>query len=381
MNPEQNPTPLVQEPKNHNHKFIFIFISVFTLLLISAFCVWYFQIRGEEVVSEVKTEVVDGTADWKTYRNEQYGFEFKYPQEWLLQTYKNPESRVILSVNNKTYNNKDLFFTIHDFGPGVGTQTIEKWRSSHSYSDMYFREVIISGDKILEDYQSECAGEHGQCSNSIVIGFNSDKFFQRKLSISLYIDDEEKINNSDIYNKYRQEVETIEKLLSTFKFIDKTENDFLYPSLDWKKDILDKEDYFKVISDNGTYRGNAEYSSNEYQPAGVVYVTKVKLAKDERIDFYGFYQKYFEKNNWVSFREDVSSLKISLTPASADGVTGGVWGAFKIDGDKVKYIGLSSNYLKYNNMSQDGPMEISCPCEVELKVFISDEFSLDKLKI
>lgn len=36
---------------------------------------WYWQ----------KTNQVDGeTANWKTYRNEKYGFEFKYPSSWQL---------------------------------------------------------------------------------------------------------------------------------------------------------------------------------------------------------------------------------------------------------------------------------------------------------
>lgn len=30
-------------------------------------------------------KVVDGTADWQTYKNEEYGFEFKYPAEWKIE--------------------------------------------------------------------------------------------------------------------------------------------------------------------------------------------------------------------------------------------------------------------------------------------------------
>ncbi|MEQ1499818.1 MAG: PsbP-related protein [Parcubacteria group bacterium] len=84
MDPQQIQPPLSPQPQlQNNHKFIWVLVSVFVLLLISAVCVWYFQIREQkQMVSEVENEVVDVTAGWKTYRNEEYGFELSFNDDW-----------------------------------------------------------------------------------------------------------------------------------------------------------------------------------------------------------------------------------------------------------------------------------------------------------
>jgi hypothetical protein len=45
------------------------------------------EIKKEEIISNEKT---DETADWKTYRNEEYGFEMKYPNDWEIEIPQDP---------------------------------------------------------------------------------------------------------------------------------------------------------------------------------------------------------------------------------------------------------------------------------------------------
>ncbi len=49
-------------------------------------------------VTEPAKSVVDETADWQTYRNEEYGFEFKYPTGWFIYSDRTEAQTRIIQV-------------------------------------------------------------------------------------------------------------------------------------------------------------------------------------------------------------------------------------------------------------------------------------------
>jgi hypothetical protein len=76
-----------------NHKPLFL-TAVLIVLLAIAGAFWYMQQRQVavnqpvvtdpvgEASAQVEPETSVDTSDWKTYRNEEYGFEMKYPKEY-----------------------------------------------------------------------------------------------------------------------------------------------------------------------------------------------------------------------------------------------------------------------------------------------------------
>ena len=60
---------------------LIIFLIVF-FLAAGFFTYQWWQIKGEEELEVVEEKVINETANWKTYRNDEIGFEIRLPPEW-----------------------------------------------------------------------------------------------------------------------------------------------------------------------------------------------------------------------------------------------------------------------------------------------------------
>ena len=61
----------------------FIKVIVIILILLAA-AAGYLYWKDPQAINKILPIKSDGTAGWKTYQNEKYGFEFRYPTNWCI---------------------------------------------------------------------------------------------------------------------------------------------------------------------------------------------------------------------------------------------------------------------------------------------------------
>jgi len=72
-----------------------IFSIIVAILAVSAVFAYQKYNKPEEISSNIDT------SDWLTYRNEEYGFELKYPKEWVVEV-KESNNPIIILTSEKT---------------------------------------------------------------------------------------------------------------------------------------------------------------------------------------------------------------------------------------------------------------------------------------
>src|SRR3989344_1680325 len=78
-----NSNTLTPGPGMSKKALIIILVLVFILAGVAYGGIWYWQKQSSDIVIPTFTPRPDPTADWQTYTNKEYGFEFKYPKDWL----------------------------------------------------------------------------------------------------------------------------------------------------------------------------------------------------------------------------------------------------------------------------------------------------------
>jgi len=89
---------IIKDP-NTNWKYLLI-VFILGVLVGGGILAWQFG-SLPSLITPTPTPPIDETADWKTYRNEEYGFEMKYPKDW---TFKVTDPAYWCQITPRNYN-------------------------------------------------------------------------------------------------------------------------------------------------------------------------------------------------------------------------------------------------------------------------------------
>jgi len=163
--------------------------------------------------------VKDDTANWKTYRNEEYGFEVKYPADWELETFERNNIKDVINFNSPEvkqaspvfpqYNQRKISIRIYKNlniqeemkNEKLGAQIIDK---NAAINETKIKVNNISSDQIELLYQM--VGSKKNLEISTYVSYNNNIYKIHLLGFALMQDEQ---ISKEIYNSF----------LSTFKFI------------------------------------------------------------------------------------------------------------------------------------------------------------------
>ena len=194
-------------------------ISIIILALIGGGAVWYLKTQKQEftpsddlgtvnpavtenedrqsAIENQKSEIIN-TDDWLTYRNEEYGFELKYPREWEINTTKSTASFYYLGKRkNLPEGGGSIDFSVSNINL---SDFIQQYNASDIINKTLLAKIIDQEDYILDGNFSK------KLIGSTAIGINRNFIFSSKNGKSYIIS----------FHDFDKEHLAI---VSTFKFI------------------------------------------------------------------------------------------------------------------------------------------------------------------
>ncbi|NMC51573.1 hypothetical protein GYA54_02490 [Candidatus Kuenenbacteria bacterium] len=161
------------------------------------------------------TPVAIDTSDWKIYRNEEYGFEFKYPED-LTKKENNPNDKALLYIEFNKYNKKYFLFGVYKTEEQLSAKQWldNKWAGySGKWPGTYQETKINNYDVTLATLDNRKNEDPFRCYMRYAL------FYKNNILYSFYLEELCNQNdNKDIEVENNNSINLFDKIVSTIRF-------------------------------------------------------------------------------------------------------------------------------------------------------------------